>query len=274
MNDAVLALTERIDRTPPVVRLAAVSVLLALVVVLDVTTGPDLSLALAYALCAMFAAWSLSARIGLLVAVVAALAGFLVDASGGSDRASSVLVLNHVLGLASFALLAALTAAVRASISELIVTSRVDVMTGALNKHGFLQQLGRLRRLAERTGEPIAVVYFDLDGLKQVNDREGHAAGDALIRRFADRVGRHLRASDPFGRLGGDEFAVVLERADPRSIDVVVRRILDDPGLPPVSCGVQVFQGTYPPPSAMLAGADRRMYRDKQDRHGTARRTW
>lgn len=272
MKDVVLALTERLDRVAAVVRLAAVLSVLVLVVALDVVTGPDLSLDLAYAVCAMAAAWSLSARIGVLVASAAAVAAFVVDTVAEHDEAWSVLLLNHVLALASFVLLAVLAAAVRGGMSELIVTSRVDVMTGALNKHGFLQELARVRRVAERTGEPVAVVYFDLDGLKEVNDREGHAAGDELIRRFADRVGRHLRATDPFGRLGGDEFAAVLERADPRAIDLIVERILDDPGLPPVSCGVQVFRGSYPTPSAMLAGADRRMYHDKRGRHGTSRR--
>lgn len=272
MNDAVLALTERIDRTAPITRLAAVAGSLFTVVVLDVVTGPDLSLSLAYALCAMAAAWSLSARFGVVVAVAAAAAAFIVDLVTGPDRATSVVVLNHAFGLASFVLLASLAAAVRNSLSELLMTSRIDPMTGVLNRHGFLQELARVRRRAERTGEPIAVVYFDLDGLKLVNDREGHAAGDALLRRFADRVVRHLRATDPFGRLGGDEFAVAIERAEPEALDLVVRRILDDPGLPSTSCGVQVFHGSYPPPSTMLAGADRRMYRDKQGRSHFGRR--
>jgi len=269
MNDAVLILTERLDRAPAIVRLIGVLGLLFVVALVDLVTGPDLSLSLAYALCAIAAAWSLSARAGVLVAAVAAATGFTVDALSELDVASTVMVLNHVLRLVSFVLVASLTAAVRGSITHLMVTSRIDLMTGVLNKRGLLEELTRARRMAERYGEPLAVVYFDLDGLKAVNDREGHAAGDALIRRFADRVGRHLRITDPFGRLGGDEFAAVLERADPDAIDQIVTRILDDPGLPPVSCGVQIFQGSYPPPAAMLAGADRRMYEDKRTRRST-----
>ena len=266
MNDVVLTLTERLDRAPAVVRLIAALGLLLVVALVDLVTGPQLSLSLAYALCTIAAAWSLSARAGVLVAAMAAATGFAVDALSGFDGSGSVMVLNHVLRLASFVLFAWLTAAVRGSISLLMVTSRIDLMTGVLNKRGLLEELTRARRMAERHGEPLAIVYFDLDGLKAVNDGEGHAAGDALIRRFADRVGRHLRVTDPFGRLGGDEFVAVLERADPHAIDQIVTRILDDPGLPSVSCGVQIFHGTYPPPQAMLAGADRRMYEDKQAR--------
>lgn len=266
MNDVVLTLTERTDRIPAAVRLIAALALLVAVALVDLATGPDLSLSLAYALCAGAAAWSLSARAGLIVAATAAAAGFAVGALAEFDGSRSVMVLNHVLRLASFVVVATLTASVRASISDLIATSRIDVMTGVLNKRGLLEELTRARRMAERHGEPVAVVYFDLDGLKLVNDRHGHAAGDALILRFADRVVRHLRVTDPFGRLGGDEFVAVLERADPDAIDQIVTRILDDPGLPPVSCGVQVFHGSYPPTAAMLAGADRRMYEDKRAR--------
>lgn len=266
MNDVVLSLTERLDRAPAVVRLIAVLSPLLVVALVDLATGPDLSLSVAYTLCAIAAAWSLSMRAGLVVAGVVAAVGFAVDALAEFDGPRSVLVFNHVLRLVSFLVVAILTAAVRGSISDLVLTARVDPMTGVLNKRGLLEELARARGMAERYGEPLAVVYFDLDGLKLVNDREGHAAGDALIRRFADRVSRHLRVTDPFGRLGGDEFVAVLERADPHAIDDIVARILDDPGLPSASCGVQIFRGPYPSPAAMLAGADRRMYADKRSR--------
>lgn len=271
MNGALLVLTERLDRVPVIVRLIGVVVYLAAIVALDLVTGPDLSLSFTYALGAMAAAWAIGWHAGLATSVMAACAGFAVNVFAEREQDLQVIVANHLLRLASFTVLAALTVAARSSISSLLTSARVDAMTGTLNKQGFLEALARARRGAQRSGEPLAVVYFDLDGLKQVNDRDGHAAGDALIRRFADRVHRHLRADDPFGRLGGDEFALILERGDERAIDVVVGRILDDPGLPEVSCGVQIFQGSYPSPAAMLAGADRRMYEDKRGR-GAVRR--
>ena len=272
MNGVLLVLIERLDRVPVRVRLLGVATYLALVVLLDLATGPDVTLSFTYALGAMAAAWAVGWRAGLVAALGATVAGGVVNAVAEREEAVHVIVVNHSLRLVSFVVLAALTVAARASIASLLVSSRVDAMTGVLNRQGFLDELARIRRSAVRTGEPLAVVYFDLDGLKHVNDRDGHAAGDAIIRRFADRVGRHLRAADPFGRLGGDEFALVLERADPRAIDVVVGRILDDPGLPSVSCGVQVFRGSYPQPSAMLAGADRRMYTEKRGRRITSPR--
>ena len=272
MNGAVIILMERLDRVPVFIRLLGVAMYLALVAAVDLATGPDVTLGFTYGLGAMATAWMVGSRAGLAAALVAASTGFAVNVLAEREEHVRVIVVNHGLRLLSFLVLVGLTVAARSSITSLVASVRDDSMTGALTKQAFLDELGRIRRRALRTGEPIAVVYFDLDGLKDVNDHEGHAAGDALIRRFAERVGRHLRSSDPFGRLGGDEFALVLERADPRAIEVVVGRILDDPGLPAVSCGVQVFQGSYPSPPAMLAGADRRMYEEKRGRRSTSRR--
>jgi diguanylate cyclase (GGDEF)-like protein len=271
MNDVVLGLMERLDRVPVIARVLGVAAYVGLVVSLDLATGPDLTLGFTYSLGAMAAAWTLGWRAGLVTAVAAAAAGFAVNTIAEREQDLHVIVVNHTLRLLSIVVLTLLTVGARSSIASLLVSVRLDPMTGTLNRQGFLDELGRVRRRAARTGEPVAVVYFDLDGLKRVNDRDGHAAGDVLLRRFADRVGRHLRGSDPFGRLGGDEFGLVLERADARAIEVVLGRILDDPGLPSASCGVQVFHGTYPAPAAMLAGADRRMYQEKRGRRTTTR---
>lgn len=266
MNDALLAWLDRIERVPVVLRFVGVITYLGVVVLIDLTTGPDLTLSFGYALVGMAAGWLLGWHAGLVIVSVAAGSGLVVNLIAEREQDLPVIFLNHSLRLLSMLLLTSLTVLAHHSIASLATSARVDQMTGALNKQGFVQALGRARRNAVRSGEPLAVVYFDLDGLKVVNDRDGHAAGDALIRRFADRVARHLRATDPFGRLGGDEFAVVLERAESNAIDLVVRRILDDPGLPSVSCGVRTYRGAYPSPSAMLEGADRRMYQDKRTR--------
>ncbi|MDJ0767774.1 MAG: GGDEF domain-containing protein [Ilumatobacter sp.] len=268
LYDVLLDLTERSDRVPPAQRGAVVLLALVSVVAVDVAAPSGLLLTLPYALCVMAAAWFVSHDWGLLAAAVAALAAFAVGASSRDGETWAIVIANAALLALLFVSLALLTAAVRRGIDELVDSSRVDAMTGVLSRRGFLDALTTARRRAVRRATPIGVVYLDLDGLKQVNDEQGHAAGDALIRRFTDRVSRHLRASDAFGRLGGDEFAIVVERADAQIIEAVVGRVLDDPGLPDVSCGVRLFDGDYPPPAAMLAGADRRMYANKQFRRG------
>lgn len=85
-----------------------------------------------------------------------------------------------------------------------------DVLTPALNRRGFVRELGRAMAFCRRHGTPAALLYLDLDGFKGVNDALGHTAGDAALVRVAELLAANLRESDALGRLGGDEFAVLL----------------------------------------------------------------
>ncbi|HXA37784.1 MAG TPA: GGDEF domain-containing protein [Phenylobacterium sp.] len=89
-----------------------------------------------------------------------------------------------------------------------------DALTPLLNRRAFVRELGRIRTFAQRYGLPASLVYIDLDDLKGVNDRLGHAAGDAALKAVAERLVSQLRESDIVGRMGGDEFAVILAQAD------------------------------------------------------------
>jgi diguanylate cyclase (GGDEF)-like protein len=89
-----------------------------------------------------------------------------------------------------------------------------DGLTPLLNRRAFLRELSRIRTFSQRYGSPASLVYFDLDDFKSVNDRFGHAAGDAALQTVAERLTAHVRESDIVGRLGGDEFAVILVQAD------------------------------------------------------------
>lgn len=91
--------------------------------------------------------------------------------------------------------------------------SVTDELTGITNRRGFLQLADYGLALCQRQNLPATLVFFDLDGLKTVNDRFGHAAGDTLIRRFSQLLGSALRRSDLFARLGGDEFVAFLVHA-------------------------------------------------------------
>ena len=87
--------------------------------------------------------------------------------------------------------------------------ARTDELTGLNNRRAFFDLGERFCRRA-RAGYPIAVLMFDIDHFKRINDTYGHAAGDALLRTLGQRLPPLLRPADVLGRLGGEEFAVLL----------------------------------------------------------------
>ena len=125
---------------------------------------------------------------------------------------------------------------------ELSELSRTDPLTGCLNRRGIEDLLEAELNRSQRTGEPLALVILDLDHFKEVNDREGHAAGDELLRWVVQTTHEPLRAMDSLGRLGGDEFAVVLPGASDAEARGVAERITKALAeRAPVSVGVASF---------------------------------
>jgi len=106
--------------------------------------------------------------------------------------------------------LAAELEASRARILELEARIDIDPLTEIRNRRGFERELARSLAYVKRYGASAALVYIDLDSFKPVNDRHGHAAGDAVLKAIAARLIRQVRTSDIVGRMGGDEFAVLL----------------------------------------------------------------
>ena len=102
----------------------------------------------------------------------------------------------------------------KARLLEAEAAADEDPLTGVKNRRAFVREMKRIAAFAQRYGAPASVVYFDVDDLKSVNDRFGHAAGDAALQAVAERLGAHIRESDIVGRIGGDEFAVLLVQAD------------------------------------------------------------
>ena len=98
----------------------------------------------------------------------------------------------------------------QARVKELEATADVDPLTGVFNRRGFDRELKRSLAYVQRYWTRAALVYVDLDGFKPVNDRHGHAAGDAVLRAVAVTLTASVRASDTVARLGGDEFALIL----------------------------------------------------------------
>lgn len=93
---------------------------------------------------------------------------------------------------------------------ELEQLSRVDFLTGLLNKRAFVEEFRKELLRANRSAQSVSVIYFDVDKFKQINDGEGHARGDEILKRIGNTVDDVKREVDIAGRCGGDEFCVVL----------------------------------------------------------------
>jgi len=143
--------------------------------------------------------------------------------------------------------------------------AQTDPLTGLLNRNGLKPAAKRAFALADRTGIPLTVAIIDLDGFKQVNDREGHAAGDRLLVALAEIWRDSLDPSDIFARLGGDEFVVLLVGSgDEERARLFERLRFASPT--PWSAGV-IRRQTGEDFSTCLAKADLALYDAKRGRH-------
>ena len=156
---------------------------------------------------------------------------------------------------------------------ELAVT---DALTGLANHRQLTQALEAEIRRSRRTGQPMAVVLLDLDGLKQINDRHGHLAGSMAIRRVAEALLGSCRATDTAARFGGDEFALILPETGEAAAWHVARGVADrlatdaeKPNLS-ISVGVAVYPGHGETVEALLNAADVALYETKERRKARA----
>jgi diguanylate cyclase (GGDEF)-like protein len=102
----------------------------------------------------------------------------------------------------------------RQEVERLEALADEDVLVPVLNRRAFMGAFMRMKAFDERYGLPLSLLYLDLNGFKSVNDRLGHAAGDAVLRHVGELLVKQVRKSDFIGRLGGDEFGIVLANSE------------------------------------------------------------
>lgn len=117
-----------------------------------------------------------------------------------------------------------------------------DALTGLYNRHYLQQHLPRLHARAMESGRPLAMIVCDLDHFKSVNDRFGHAAGDAVLRSVAARLSGGVRTPDLVTRFGGEEFIVLLPDADIAGATLIAERLRSAVAGTPVAlpCGASI----------------------------------
>jgi diguanylate cyclase (GGDEF)-like protein/PAS domain S-box-containing protein len=157
---------------------------------------------------------------------------------------------------------------------ELRLLSIHDSLTGLYNRNFFMEEMARLERGRDF---PVSIVMADLDGLKHVNDREGHAAGDSLLNHAAEVLTLAFRAGDVVARIGGDEFAVLLPGTDAVVAKQLLQRMQQiiqeyQTDHPEIQLSLSLGVGTSADPAPLadtLKIADANMYREKEGKYAS-----
>lgn len=164
---------------------------------------------------------------------------------------------------------------VRSLINRLQREARTDTLTGLANRRAIEERLQEETERTDRYRRPMAVFVVDVDGLKSVNDRFGHAAGDALLRELAVRLRWAVRSTDYIGRVGGDEFVVICPETDSDTAAILAEALAlrakrgPVPDYDDVSISVSVGWAVRSPGDdeeaiAVLGAADARLYAGRE----------
>ena len=163
----------------------------------------------------------------------------------------------------------------RQTAEQLIYLAERDSLTGLYNRHRFQEELSRMLVEAERRRTHGALLFFDLDEFKYINDTFGHRAGDAMLIRVAGEVGALVRRSEIFSRLGGDEFAVLMPDAAEADAVRLAERITRAISQIPfrfegqnlrltTSLGIALYPTHGADAEGLIAHADAAMYQAKE----------
>lgn len=184
--------------------------LMPLIAWLHFLAGPRIEFHIFFLLPVLAAAWLGGTLNGVVAAIFALACWMTADwMEFGPDSLSRPALFNDIARLAVFLLMIWLTGRLRLALQRETDSARTDPLTGLANRRSFIEAIDHEIQRSARSQEPITILFIDLDHFKAVNDQQGHAAGDQLLRETAACLRHHVRPSDTVGRLGGDEFAVL-----------------------------------------------------------------
>jgi diguanylate cyclase (GGDEF)-like protein len=263
--------------------LAAVGAILC-VGVADHLTGTDISLILFYLAPIAFGTWFVHVRGGIFLTAAAAVVSFAADGLyrlgvGEGDVPFVVLAWNGFVQVGTSVALVLMLSALRARLEGEEQLARTDALTQIANRRAFFESANLELERARRHGRPMTLAYVDVDDFKEVNDRLGHAEGDALLVTVAQTLRATTRAVDAVARLGGDEFGLLLPETDAAEAGALLARlrseILAGMARRGWRIGVSIGAATFlsPPVSIdeMMARADELMYAAKREAKGSIR---
>lgn len=196
--------------------------------------------------------------------------------AGGAPSISPGLVFLNLFGAIILVYAYILMGRIEHSRTQLEQRSRIDPLTGLMNRRGLLDVADHLFERLGHAREKLVLMFADLDKFKQINDTHGHAAGDEVLKRFARILSDSLREQDVAARLGGDEFVVILHGTDIEQAEAIAQRIQDQVGhcarQHSLEYSVTIGLGEAPTHgttlSDLLAHVDRALYHAKASARG------
>ncbi|MGC4001061.1 MAG: GGDEF domain-containing protein [Anaeromyxobacter sp.] len=264
--------------------LAALGMILC-VAATDYLTRGDVSLILFYLAPIGLGTWFASLRGGIVLAVASAVLSSGMDLLYRhhhhlDDPTIAVLIWNGVMLAGTAVALALMLGALKGRLEAEELLARTDALTQIANRRAFFEAAALELERARRHGRPITVAYVDCDDFKLINDRLGHAEGDALLVTIGQTLRNATRAVDAVARLGGDEFGLILPETDAPMAGALLERLkatlltaVARHGAWSVgfSVGAAVFLTPPEDVDELMARADELMYTAKRDAKGSIR---
>ena len=137
---------------------------------------------------------------------------------------------------------------------------QIDELTGLYLRKSFIEKAKILMAKAKREKQPVSLIFIDVNNLKNLNDTQGHKAGDGLLKSLAEILKKHLRPYDLLCRWGGDEFVILLSNTNYYQAEKIAQRIFFV--FPKFSFGISSWDGEESIEN-LVEKADKRMYRMK-----------
>lgn len=189
--------------------------LIALLGFLDYFTGFEIAFSFFYLVPIGIAAWYLSRKEGIAFALISSLAWAVSNRLAGERYTYEVIrYWNTGIRLSIFLVVVEILGNLRLSLVHEQSLSRTDFLTGINNRREFYARANQEILYSKRFNHPLTVVVMDVDSFKEVNDKQGHQAGDVLLKIIAQTILSTIRKTDVVARMGGDEFALLFPDTD------------------------------------------------------------
>jgi diguanylate cyclase (GGDEF)-like protein len=233
----------------PALVIAGCATTTALIAAGDHLTGPYLVFSTFYLIPVAAAAWYAGRTWSFAFAAAAAVTGALSTALDPGVVPPAVIAWNGLVRFVLYVVVAVLVSAERDALAQIRESAGTDPLTQLANRRRFYDVVAVELARSRRARSPIALVYIDVDELKQRNDTYGHEAGDAMLVEFADLTRATLRTGDVVARVGGDEFCILLPDTDRATAQQVMERVtarLRTSSLMPIHVSAGVIAGVAP----------------------------